>query len=176
MLFTETPLSGAFVIEVEKLEDSRGSFARLFCAEEFRSRNLESNYVQSNVSHNNQSGTVRGMHFQKGAAAEVKLVRCISGRIFDVIVDLRPDSTTYLQSYGIELTFENEKSMYVPRGFAHGYQALTPGATIHYMVSQFYSPSDESGLRHDDPVLGIKWPIDVSNISLKDSSWPFITI
>lgn len=172
MIFTETPLAGAWTIGLQRHEDERGHFARAFCAREFAEHGLETEYVQANLSHNVQAGLVRGMHFQTGDAAEVKLVRCVSGAIFDVIVDNRPDSPTYLQWFGAELSAENGLMMYVPRGFAHGYQSLTDGAMAHYMVSAYYTPGVEGGLRHDDPAIGIAWPRPVTDISAKDAIWP----
>lgn len=174
MLFKPTPLVGAYIIAAEPREDARGYFARAFCAKEFAAHGLETTYIQSNLSRNVKAGLVRGMHFQAGADAEVKLVRCVVGAIYDVIVDNRPDSPTYLQWFGAELSENNGLAMYVPRGFAHGYQSLTDGAMAHYMVSAFYSPASEGGLRHDDPALRITWPMAVADISEKDANWPLI--
>jgi len=174
MIFRPTPLVGAFTIAPEPREDARGSFARAFCAREFEAHGLETTYVQSNLSRNVKPGLVRGMHFQRGADAEVKLVRCVVGAIYDVIVDNRPDSPTYLTWFGAELSESNGLAMYVPRGFAHGYQSLTAGATAHYMVSAYYTPGSEGGLRHDDPALKITWPMNVTDLSEKDAKWPLV--
>ena len=174
MIFNKIPLEGAYTIATEPREDARGYFARAFCAREFAKHGIETNFVQANLSFNTKGGLVRGMHFQRGDDAEVKLVRCVRGAIYDVIVDLRPESSTYLCWFGAELTEENGLTMYVPRGFAHGYQALTVGATAHYMVSALYAPHAEGGVRHDDPAIGIRWPRPVTDISLKDAAWPLL--
>lgn len=150
-------------------------FARAFCAQEFAAQGLEGMFVQTNISTNTHAGTVRGMHFQREPHAEVKLVRCIKGAIYDVVVDMRQASETYLRWYGAVLSEENGVAMYVPKRFAHGYQALTDGATAFYMVSSFYAPHAEGGLRFDDPRLAIEWPRDVSDISDKDAKWPLLT-
>lgn len=174
MIFQPTPLAGAFIIAPEPREDARGYFARAFCAQEFGAHGLETTYVQSNLSRNVKAGLVRGMHYQTGEDAEVKLVRCVVGAIYDVIVDNRPNSPTYLKWFGTQLCENNGLAMYVPRGFAHGYQSLTDGAMAHYMVSAYYAPAAEGGLRHDDPALSIKWPIAVADLSEKDARWPLI--
>lgn len=174
MIFEQTPLDGAYIIGLDLRTDDRGFFARAFCVHEFAAHGLETQFVQSNLSHNVRAGLVRGMHFQRGADAEVKLVRCVSGAIYDVIVDIRKDSRTYLRWFGVELNAENGRSIYVPRGFAHGYQSLTPGATVHYMVSAPYAPEAEGGLRHDDPAIGIHWPQTVTDVSVKDAAWPLM--
>lgn len=174
MKFTPTPLAGAFLVELEPRVDPRGMFARAFCAREFAEQGLETAFVQANVSSNRHAGTVRGMHFQRGVDAEVKLVRCVGGAIYDVIVDMREGSETYLRWFGAELSQDNGLMMYVPRGFAHGYQALSEGATVFYMVSAYYAPEAEGGLRFDDPRLSIKWPRDVVDVSDKDARWPLL--
>jgi len=174
MIFQPTPLAGAFTIAPEPRQDNRGYFARAFCAREFGVHCLHTTYVQSNLSSNVKAGLVRGMHFQTGSDAEVKLVRCVAGAIYDVIVDNRSNSPTYLQWFGAELSADNGLAMYVPRGFAHGYQSLIDGAVAHYMVSTFYAPSSESGLRHNDPALRIIWPMVVTDLSEKDANWPLI--
>ncbi len=168
------PLAGAYLIQPNPHRDARGSFERSFCAREFAEAGLESAFVQANISTNHAAGTVRGMHFQRAPHAEVKLVRCIRGAIFDVIVDVREESDTYLHWFGAELSEDNGYTMYVPKGFAHGYQAMTDGATAHYMVSAFYAPEAEGGLRFDDPKLSIEWPRAVSDISDKDKNWPLL--
>lgn len=174
MRFTSTPLIGAFLVDLERREDARGMFARTFCAQEFSAYDLETSYVQTNISTNTRAGTVRGLHFQREPHAEVKLVRCVKGAIYDVIVDMRKTSQTYLRWFGTELSEENGLMMYVPKDFAHGYQTLSDGATAFYMVSAFYTPQTEGGLRFDDPRLSIKWPQTVSDISDKDSKWPLL--
>lgn len=174
MIFRKTPLDGAYVIELERREDARGHFARAFCAHEFADNGLETEFVQANLSANTKEGLVRGMHFQVGEDAEVKLVRCVRGAIFDAIVDIRLGSPTYLKWFGAELSENNGLMMYVPRGFAHGYQSITQGTMVHYMVSSFYAPNAERGLRHDDPIIGIEWPRPVTDLSEKDATWPLI--
>lgn len=174
MRFDPTGLEGSYLIGLDKRGDERGFFARAFCAEEFAAADLETNFLQANLSFNASAGIVRGMHFQTGKHAEVKLVRCVSGEIFDVIVDLREDSPTHLRWFGARLTADNGDLMYVPRGFAHGYQALTDGATVHYMVSAPYAPEAEGALHHADPRVGIEWPVPVTETSEKDAAVPFL--
>jgi dTDP-4-dehydrorhamnose 3,5-epimerase len=154
MYFIPTPLPGAYVIELDRRGDSRGWFARSFCAREFESQGLVRHFVQANTSLSIEPGTVRGIHYQRAPAAETKLVRCIQGAMWDVIVDARESSATYLQSFGTELSSENGKQMYVPLGFAHGFMTLEPGTVAAYMVDQFYTPGVEAGFRYDDPRLG----------------------
>lgn len=174
MTFRETPLAGAFVIDLEPHRDERGFFARTFCQREFDDHGIKAVSVQSNLSYNYASGTLRGMHFQRPPAAETKLVRCVHGAIYDVIIDLRPDSPSYLQHFGIELTSANRSALYVPEMFAHGYQTLTDDAEVSYQVGEFYAPGFEGGLHYDDPTFAIAWPLPVSVISEKDQSWsPF---
>jgi dTDP-4-dehydrorhamnose 3,5-epimerase len=174
MIFDETPLKGAYVIELERLEDERGFFARTFCANEFADHGLEPVVAQANLSFNPRAGTLRGMHYQVAPSEEVKLVRCTGGAIVDVIVDLRPESPTYLGHFGLELSADNRKALYVPKSFAHGYQTLVDDSEVVYQVSEFYAPGREQGLRHDDPALGIEWPVPVSVISEKDRGWPLL--
>jgi dTDP-4-dehydrorhamnose 3,5-epimerase len=169
--FTETPLSGAFLIEPELHEDERGFFARTYCEREFDGFGLEPVAAQASVSMNYRKGTLRGMHFQVAPAEEAKLVRCTGGAIHDVIVDLRPSSDTYLSYYAVELSATNRLELYVPKRFAHGFQTLTEHAEVAYQISQFYSPGHSAGLAHDDPALGIDWPLPVSVISESDRSW-----
>jgi dTDP-4-dehydrorhamnose 3,5-epimerase len=171
MKFTETKLKGAYVIELEKREDDRGFFARVFCQNEFKDHGLEPNMVQANMSTNPKKGTLRGMHRQVDPHQEVKVVRCTKGAIYDVIVDLRKDSPTYKQWFGIELTDENYKMLYVPKDFAHGYLSLKDNSEVMYLVSEFYTPGAESGLRYNDPAFDIKWPIPIEVISEKDAKW-----
>lgn len=172
MIFTETKLKGAFVLEPERREDNRGFFARTFCRREFESHGLNPLVVQCNIAYNKKKGTLRGMHFQNPPFQEAKLVRCSKGTILDIILDLRPTSPTFKHWVSAELSEENHRSLYVPEGFAHGYQTLTEVTEIIYQVSQFYAPESASGVRHDDPVFGIKWPLEVSAISDLDKKWP----
>lgn len=174
MIFTETPLAGAYVIDLERRGDDRGFFARNFCAREFGEHGLATTFVQGNMSLNRDTGTLRGMHFQREPAQETKYVRCVSGSLFDVIVDNRPDSPTYLQSYGVELSAENGRGLYVPKGFAHGFLTLAPETMASYLVDEFYTPGVEGGYRYDDPALGIYWSGEPLCISDKDASWPLI--
>lgn len=174
MIFTPTPLKGAFVIDVEKKTDERGFFARTFCANEFEKFGLKPNIAQSNISFNNKKGTLRGMHYQVAPNCETKLVRCTRGAIYDVIVDLRANSPTYLQHFGIELTAQNCTALYVPEMFAHGYLTLTDHAEVSYQVSEFYAPGAEKGLHYDDPKIAINWPIPIELVSTKDSNWPLL--
>ena len=172
MIFTETKLKGAFVIDLERRSDERGFFARTFCQHEFRDHGLKPVIAQANVASNNKKGTLRGMHFQYPPMAETKLVRCTRGAILDIIVDLRPESPTYLQHVAVELTEENMRALYVPERFAHGYQTLHDGTDTSYQVGEFYAPNTEGGLRYDDPKLGLAWPLPVSVISPKDQAFP----
>ncbi len=172
MIFKPSQLRGAFVIEIEKRGDERGFFARSSCLKEFDAHQLNTTFVQCNTSFNKRKGTLRGMHYQAAPYEETKLVRCTRGAIFDVIVDLRPDSVTHKRWTGVELTADNHKMIYVPEGFAHGYESLTDDAEILYQVSQFYSPEYDRGVRYDDPAFKISWPITVQAISDKDKSWP----
>lgn len=174
MIFRETALRGAFVIEVETHADERGFFARTFCQNEFEAHGLKPAVAQCNLSFNHHAGTVRGLHFQRPPAAESKLVRATRGAVLDVIVDLREDSPTYLQHVAVELSADNRRALYVPELFAHGYQTLTDAAEVSYQVSEFYTPGCEGGLRHDDPRLGIAWPLPVTVISAKDAAWPLL--
>ena len=171
MIFTETKLKGAFIIDLERREDSRGYFARAFCQNEFKAHGLKPIIAQANLASNFKKGTLRGMHFQYPPAAETKLVRCTRGAILDIIVDLRPESPTYLEHISVELNEDNMTALYVPERFAHGYQALCNNTDTSYQVGEFYTPSAESGLRHDDPRLGLKWPLPVSVISPKDQAF-----
>jgi dTDP-4-dehydrorhamnose 3,5-epimerase len=175
MRFTPTKLKGAFIVEVEPHEDSRGFFARTFCAREFGERGLAASFVQCSVSLSRERGTLRGLHFQRPPAAEAKLVRCTAGALYDVIVDLRPESPTHLQHLGVELTARNRRGLYMPEMFAHGFLTLEEETEVFYQISEFYAPDLAAGIRHDDPKLGIKWPLPVAVISEKDSNWPLLT-
>ncbi|MBJ6611084.1 MAG: dTDP-4-dehydrorhamnose 3,5-epimerase [Candidatus Thiothrix moscowensis] len=172
MIFEETCLRGAYVIDPLIIGDERGFFARAWCQKEFGAHGLVTAFVQSNLSFNKFEGTLRGMHRQIAPAEEVKLVRCTKGRIYDVIVDLRPDSPTHRQWFGVELSAENHRMLYVPAGFAHGYQTLEDNCEVFYQVSEFYTPEYERGARYDDPSFGIQWPLAVSAVSPKDKNWP----
>lgn len=172
MLFTETKLKGSYVIEFEKREDHRGFFARAWCQKEFEGQHLATRFVQANLSYNKSAGTLRGMHYQASPHEEVKLVRCINGAIYDVIIDLRPSSPTCRQWVGVELSAQNYKMLYVPKGFAHGYLTLEDNVDVFYLVSEFYTPGSERGVRCDDPAFGITWPVQISVISDKDKAWP----
>jgi dTDP-4-dehydrorhamnose 3,5-epimerase len=172
VLFTETKLKGAFVIELEKREDERGFFARSFCREEFEARGMNPVIVQSGIALNKTAGTLRGMHFQFPPAAESKLVRCTSGALLDVIVDLRPESPTYLQHEAVELDAQKMRALYVPERFAHGYQTLRHDTVASYEFGEVYTPGAEGGLRHDDPNLGLSWPLPITAISARDRSFP----
>jgi dTDP-4-dehydrorhamnose 3,5-epimerase len=171
MIFTETALKGAFIIDLERREDSRGFFARAFCQGEFEQHGLKPFIAQANVAFNKFKGTVRGMHFQFPPAAETKLVRATRGSILDIIVDLRPESPTYLKSVAVELSADNHRALYVPERFAHGYQALEDSTETSYQVGEFYTPQTEGGLSPWDPRLALSWPLPVTEISPKDAEW-----
>ena len=174
MIFTEASLKGAYVLDLERKEDSRGFFARAFCQKEFQAHGLKPVIAQANVAFNLKKGTVRGMHFQYPPAAETKLVRCTRGAILDIIVDLRPESPTYLQHTAVELSEDNGRSLYVPERFAHGYQALRDKTETSYQVGEFYTPGTEGGLMYNDPRLKLKWPLPVTVISDKDNAWKLL--
>jgi dTDP-4-dehydrorhamnose 3,5-epimerase len=171
MIFTETKLKGAFIIDLERKTDDRGFFARAFCQNEFREHGLRPVIAQANIASNARKGTLRGMHFQYPPAAESKLVRCTRGAILDIIVDLRPESPTYLEHISVELNEDNMTALYVPERFAHGYQALRDNTDTSYQVGEFYTPDAEGGIRYDDPRLGLKWPLPISVISSKDQAF-----
>ncbi|MBP5974943.1 dTDP-4-dehydrorhamnose 3,5-epimerase [Brasilonema sp. CT11] len=174
MIFVETELKDAYIIDLEQKQDHRGFFARTFCAQEFEAHGLKPTVAQCNLSFNYKKGTLRGMHYQTLPAAETKLVRCTQGAIYDVIIDMRPESPSYLQYIGVELTAENHRALYVPEMFAHGYQTLTDSAEVGYQVGEFYTPGYERGLRYDDPFFNIQWPLEVTDISEKDKNWPLM--
>jgi dTDP-4-dehydrorhamnose 3,5-epimerase len=171
MIFTETNLRGAFIIDLQRHDDNRGFFARAFCQREFEAHGLKPVIAQANIGFNRLKGTLRGMHFQYPPAAETKLVRCSRGAIVDIIVDLRPESPTYLQHTTVELSADNHRGIYIPERFAHGYQALEDNTETTYHVGEFYTPGSEGGLRYDDPRLGLTWPLPVSVMSEKDGVW-----
>ncbi len=175
MDFRHTNIEGAYAISINKREDERGFFARLFCQDEFKAAGIASDVVQANLSHNAYSGTVRGMHYQIEPAPETKLIRCIRGSIHDVIVDLRPHSPSFKQQLSITLTEDNNIALFVPALCAHGFQTLEDRTDVLYMVSGQYQPEYERGLRHDDPALHLKWPLPVNHISAKDTLWPLLS-
>jgi dTDP-4-dehydrorhamnose 3,5-epimerase len=174
MRFTATKLAGACIIEPQPREDSRGLFARTYCAREFREQGLLDSFVQCNTSWNARKGTVRGLHYQLPPSSEVKLVRCTAGSLWDVIVDLRPDSPTYLQHVAIELSARNRFALYIPEMFAHGFQALEDATEVFYQMSDFYTPKLARGVRYDDPKIAIQWPLPVTSISDQDLSWTLL--
>ena len=171
MKFTETKLKGAFVIELEPIEDDRGFFARSWCQKEFAEHGLNPNLVQCNISFNRQRGTLRGMHYQAKPNEEAKLVRCTKGAIYDVIIDIRPESPTFKQWVAVELTAENRKMLYIPEGMAHGFQTLVDDTEVFYQMSEFYHPESARGIRWDDPMFRIDWVFDNSIISPKDRNY-----
>jgi dTDP-4-dehydrorhamnose 3,5-epimerase len=171
MIFTETKLRGAYIIDLERREDERGFFARAFCQKEFEAHGIKPLIAQANIASNRKKGTMRGMHFQFPPAAETKLVRCTRGAILDIIVDLRPESPTYLQHISVDLNEDNFRALYVPERFAHGYQVLRDNTDTSYQVGEFYTPGCESGLMYNDPELALSWPLPVSVISAKDQGW-----
>jgi dTDP-4-dehydrorhamnose 3,5-epimerase len=171
VIFNETKLKGAYVIDLERREDERGFFARAFCQHEFAKAGLKPVIAQANVAFNKVKGTLRGMHFQFPPAAETKLVRATGGSILDIIVDLRPESPTYLEHVAVELSADNHRALYVPERFAHGYQALEDATETSYQVGEFYAPGTEGGLSPHDPRLGLRWPLPVTAISPKDAVW-----
>ena len=174
MIFHETTLAGAFVVELDRKADSRGFFTRAFCSEEMRRHGIEFSAVQANISHNHKKGTLRGMHYQGAPVSETKFIRCIRGAVWDVIIDMRPDSPTYLQHFAVELSADNGWAVYVPDMFAHGNQALTDDAELFYLMGAPYTPGHERGVRFDDPVIGIDWPLRTSIISDRDLQWPLL--
>ena len=172
MIFTETPLRGAFVIEPEPLEDARGLFARTWCRRELEARGLETGIAQCSTSFNKKKGTLRGMHYQVTPFAETKIVRCTRGALYDVIIDLRPESPTFTRHFAIVLSAENRKMLYVPTGLAHGFQTLEDATEIFYQISEFYSPEHSRGVRWNDPIFGIAWPDDERTIVDRDRNCP----
>ena len=170
MIFTELELKGAFLVEVKKIEDERGFFGRAWCANEFTQHGLNPAFVQLNTSFSHKKGTIRGMHYQVDPYQEVKFIRCTRGRIFDVIIDLRPDSPTFMKWVGNELSADNYRMVYVPENFAHGFVTMEDNSEVYYPVSQFYTPGAERGLRWNDPAFKIKWPVEISVVSDKDQS------
>jgi len=172
MKFTETPLHGAYLVEIEPIADERGFFARTWCEREFRDRGLNPSLKQASLSFNHKKGTLRGMHFQTGSCQESKLIRCDAGAVFDVIIDLRKDSPTFTKHYAVVLSAKDHRMLYVPEGFAHGFQTLTEGAELFYQISQYYSPEHAGGVRWNDPAFAIDWPEPPRMISARDQSFP----
>ena len=171
MIFTETKLKGAFVIEIEPIEDERGYFARSFCQKEFEKHGLNPCIAQCNISFNKKKGTLRGMHYQAEPYPEAKLVRCIMGSIYDVIIDLRIDSPTYCEWFAVELSADGSKMIYIPEGYAHGFQTLEDNTEVFYQMSEFYNPDVARGVRWDDPAFNIDWPLGDKIISVKDQTY-----
>lgn len=174
MKFEETPLSGSYIITLSKSGDSRGWFARSYCSEEYKKNGLNINWVQSNHSFSSEKGTVRGMHYQVPPYGEIKLVRCIAGSVYDVIVDLRKDSPTFLKWYGVELSASNMQMLYIPIGFAHGFQTLSANTELIYQHSHVYTPDAEAGIRYNDELIQISWPLPATNISERDAKHPLL--
>lgn len=174
MIFHSTFIRGLYVIELELFKDQRGWFARTFCKEEFKEIGHNKEWVQMNHSFTNNIGSIRGLHFQLPPYTETKLVRCIAGSVYDVALDLRKDSPTFLQWFGTEISVDNKKMILIPDGFAHGFQALSNNCELIYHHTNFYTPDAEGGIRYNDPLIGIKWPEEVSNISEKDSKYAFL--
>ena len=172
MIFTPTSLPGTFVIELERREDDRGFFARSFCQHEFAERGLNPRIAQCNVSFNAKRGTLRGMHFQAPPHAEAKVVRCTQGSVWDVVLDLRPQSPTFKRWHGVELSAANRQALYIPEGVAHGFQTLTDDSELLYLMSEFYEPGAARGVRWDDPAFKIAWPVADARISERDRSFP----
>lgn len=170
--FVPTELAGAWLIDLDPAYDSRGFFSRVFCAKEFSAHGLNASFVQHSVSFSALRGTLRGMHFQKPPHGEVKVVECVRGAIWDVIIDLRPQSPTFGRWKGVDLNAENRRQLYIPEGFAHGFVTLSDDTEVRYLISAFYEPSAASGFRHDDPAFAIPWPVPIAAISDKDRSWP----
>jgi dTDP-4-dehydrorhamnose 3,5-epimerase len=171
MIFSETRLKGAFIIDIDPHADARGFFARTFCQQEFTEHGLNPTVTQANIAFNSRKGTLRGMHFQFPPAAETKVVRVTRGALLDVIIDLRPESPTYLEHIAVELTADNRRALYVPERFAHGYQVLEDNTEASYDMGEFYAPDLQSGLPYNDPRLGLEWPLPISEISDKDATW-----
>ncbi len=174
MRFIETGIPGAWLIEPEPVADERGLFARTFCQREFAARGIDFRVVQASTSYNEKAGTLRGMHYQEGAAAEDKLLRCTRGAIYDVIVDLRPASVQRFRWYATELSADNRRALYVPKGLAHGFKTLAPGSEVYYQMSEFYEPGAARGVRWNDKALGIRWPAGEPILSERDRSYPDI--
>ena len=172
MKYIKTGFEELYIVELEKREDFRGFFARVFDSKEFEAKGLINNIVQINTSFSKESGTLRGMHFQRPPHAETKFIRCIKGAIYDAVIDLRPGSETFKKWFGVELTSDNYRHLFVPEGFAHGFITLEDESEVIYLVSAFYNAESEGGVRYNDPAFGIKWPIEANAVSDKDNAWP----
>lgn len=171
MIFSETRLAGAYTVDIDRRKDDRGYFARMFCADEFSAHGLRSAVTQASVSFNAKRGTLRGLHFQYPPGAETKYVRCTKGAVFDVIVDLRPESSTYLEHLAVVLSAENGRGLYVPKRFAHGFVTLENDTELIYFIGEYHAPNAEGGLRYDDPMLGVDWPLPARVVSPRDMAW-----
>lgn len=174
MIFTPTILAGSYTIELEPFSDERGWFARYYCKKEFSAIGHDKEFVQMNHSVSKAKGTIRGMHYQVQPYREIKLVRCIAGKVWDVIIDIRSGSPTFLQSFGVELSAENRKMVYIPEGFAHGFQCLSDDCELLYHHTEFYQPAAEAGIRFSDPLVNIQWPMEPTNISQRDADHPLL--
>ncbi len=174
MKYTELPLKGAYLVEIEPIEDERGFFARTWSQDEYLALGFEADFTQYSVSYNKTKGTLRGLHFQTSPFEEMKIVQCIRGSVFDVMIDLRPDSPTYQQWAGIELSAQNHRMLYIPKQFAHGFQTLEDDAEVSYRITNQYAPGHARGYRYDDPVLNIEWPLAVTVISERDRNFSFL--
>ena len=172
MEFHSTKLRDAYLVQLEPAQDNRGFFARTFCVEEFAARGLEINYPQHSISFSTRKGTLRGMHYQRDPHSEAKLVRCVQGAILDVIIDIRPNSPTYRRWQAFELSSVNGYQLYIPKGFAHGFQTLSNDVEVSYLISASYKPEAAHGIRYNDPAFGIRWPLPVTELSEKDLQWP----
>jgi len=172
MRFEPAGLDGAWLIHLDSMGDERGFFARTFCVDEFRAHGLETSFPQHSISCSRSKGTLRGMHFQRAPHREVKLVRCLNGAIWDVIIDLRPESPTFRQWRGLELSAENQYQLYIPKGFAHGFQTLSDDTYVNYLISEIYATDAAAGVRYDDPAFAVTWPLPIGVISEKDLRWP----
>lgn len=172
MIFKETKLKGAYIIETQKLTDDRGFFGRSWCKKEFEAHGLNASIVQANLSYTKTKGTLRGLHYQVAPYSETKAIRCFSGSIYDVIIDIRPDSSTFKQWIGVELSGENGLMLYIPEGFAHGFISLEDNTLIHYLNTAYYTPGAEGGIRYNDPAFNVKWPMEPTLISEKDKNQP----
>ncbi|RYG53268.1 MAG: dTDP-4-dehydrorhamnose 3,5-epimerase [Chitinophagaceae bacterium] len=174
MIFTPTQLEGVFVIDLQPIGDSRGWFSRTYCKNEFASIGHDKEWVQLNHSFSSKKGTIRGMHYQQTPFSEIKMVRCIAGAVMDMVIDLRKNSSTFLQWISVELSAANKKMIYIPEGFAHGFQCLEDNCELLYHHSAFYTPGAEGGIRYNDPLVGIKWPLNPTDISERDQAHPFL--
>jgi dTDP-4-dehydrorhamnose 3,5-epimerase len=172
VIFVPTPLAGAFIVDIERHSDDRGSFARTWCSREFAKMGLDKELAQCNASYNRRRGTLRGMHWQASPHGEVKLVRCTRGAIWDAIIDLRPDSPTYMAHFGVDLTAESGRALYIPEGMAHGFVTLEDDCEVSYQMSQFYEPDAGRGVRWNDPAFGIQWPIADPILHPRDAAYP----